>query len=205
MSQREAFVKALEFRHACRAFDTQRRVARADIEYILEAGRLSPSSFGLEPWRFVVVEDVGGKAALQEACMEQPQVGGASAVIVILAREADLAPQSDYVAAMLRRGAGSDAERAALLSFYRHHTEHLDLTAWSIAQCHLAAANMMTAAAVIGVDTCPIGAFSAAAVLDSLGITRRDDVVALVIAVGYRSGAPGVRHRLPLTALVEYR
>jgi nitroreductase len=202
---RESFLQAMQFRHACRAFEPGRRVAQEDIEYVLEAGRLSPSSLGLEHWRFVVVQDPACKEALQEACAGQPQVGSSSAVIVILAREQDLAPDSEYVARMLRRETPGTAEFTALLDFYRHFAQHNDLTAWSIAQCHIAAANMMTAAAVIGVDTCPIGAFSASAVLDALGITSRADVVALVIALGYRERAPAAKERLPMAEIVEYR
>ncbi|MGA8030865.1 MAG: NAD(P)H-dependent oxidoreductase [Casimicrobiaceae bacterium] len=202
---REHFLEAMRFRHACRAFEPGRRVAQEDIEYVLEAGRLSPSSLGLEHWRFVVVQDPALKEALQEACMGQPQVGSSSAVIVILAREQDLAPDGEYVTRMFRRMAPAAAEFTALLDFYRHFAEHNDLTAWSIAQCHIAAANMMTAAAVIGVDSCPIGAFSASAVLDALGITSRADVVALVVALGYRERAPAAKKRLPLSEIVEYR
>ncbi len=202
---RERFQQALQFRHACRAFEPGRRVAQEDIEYVLEAGRLSPSSLGLEHWRFVVVQDPASKEALQQACAGQPQVGSASAVVVILAREQDLAPDSEYVATMLRREAPGPAEFASLLDFYRHFAQHNDVTAWSIAQCHIAAANLMTAAAVIGVDSCPIGAFSASAVLDALGITSRADVVALVVALGYREHAPAPKQRLPLSDIVEYR
>ena len=202
---REHFLQALHFRHACRAFQPGRRVAQEDIEYVLEAGRLSPSSLGLEHWRFVVVQDPACKEALQEACIGQAQVGAASAVIVVLAREEDLAPDSDYVTRMLRREAPDAPGFAALLDFYRHFAQHNDLTAWSIAQCHIASANMMTAAAVIGVDSCPIGGFSASAVLDTLGITSRAEVVALVIALGYRDHEPPARQRLPLSELVEYR
>lgn len=201
---REHFLQALQFRHACRAFQPGRRVAQEDIEYVLEAGRLSPSSLGLEHWRFVVVQDPACKAALQDACMGQAQVGPASAVIVVLAREQDLAPDSDYVARMLRREAPDAAGFAALLDFYRHFAQQNDLTAWSIAQCHIAATNMMAAAAVIGVDSCPIGAFSASAVLDALGITSRAEVVALVVALGYREHEPPARQRLPLSEIVEY-
>ena len=202
---REHFLEAMRFRHACRAFEPGRRIAQEDLEYVFEAGRLSPSSLGLEHWRFVVVQDPALKETLQKACMGQPQVGSASAVIVILAREQALAPDSEYVARMFHRMAPAPADFTALLDFYRNFAEHNDLTAWSIAQCHIAAANMMTAAAVIGVDSCPIGAFSGSAVLDALGITSRADVVALVVALGYRERAPAAKKRLPLSEIVEYR
>lgn len=202
---RESFLQALQFRHACRSFDRQRHVSREDLHLLLQAGRLSPSSFGLEPWRFVVVESPAVKAALQKACTDQPQVGAASAVIVILARVADLSADAEYVKTMLRRETTSPAEFATLLNDYREFARQNDLAAWSVAQCHVAAANMMTAGAVIGIDTCAIGAFSPIAVLDALAIPGRTDAVALLLAVGYRKEAPPRKQRLPLSELIEYR
>jgi nitroreductase len=202
---REAFLQAMRFRHACRFFDRQRRVSREDIDFLLEAARLSPSSFGLEPWRFIVVEAAELKAGLQKACTDEPQVGSASAVIVIFARMAELAADAEYVKRMLRRETTSPAEFATLLNDYREFVRQNDLTAWSIAQCHVAAANMMTAGALVGIDTCPIGAFSSAAALEALAIPGRGDVVALLLALGYRKDAAPPKQRLPLSELVEYR
>ena len=62
---------AFEFRHACKRFDQSKKISHAEIEVILDAGRLSPSSFGLEPWHFVVVDNTDIKAQLRAACYDQ--------------------------------------------------------------------------------------------------------------------------------------
>jgi nitroreductase len=61
---KEIMMKAFNFRHACKQFDESRKVAKEDIDFILEAGRLSPSSFGVEHWRFIVVESADLKKQL---------------------------------------------------------------------------------------------------------------------------------------------
>ena len=54
---RNDFEKAMNFRHACKLFDETKKMSQADLDFILEAGRLSPSSIGMEQWKFVVVRD----------------------------------------------------------------------------------------------------------------------------------------------------
>jgi nitroreductase len=190
------FMDAMHFRFACREFDRGRRVEKADLDLILEAGRLSPSSMGLEHWRFVVAESAAARRALQDACEGQPQVGASAAVIVILALTADLAPDGEYVKRMLRREAPDEAGYRDFLAFYRRFAGGVDLRGWSITQCHIAAANMMTAAASLGIDSCPVGAFDEAAVLKATGVDPGRFAVALVLPLGYRRGPQPPRQRL---------
>ncbi|MFZ5556614.1 MAG: NAD(P)H-dependent oxidoreductase [Pseudomonadota bacterium] len=202
---REAFLGALRLRHACRAFEAGRTVPAADLDYILEAGRLSPSSMGLEPWRFIVVESPVVRARLEVACEHQPHVGQCPVIVVIVALTADLHPESDYVRRMLQREMPDPEALKAFLGYYREYTRRGDLTEWSVAQCHLAAANMMTAAAAAYVDSCPIGGFDPAQVCEVLGIDERRYEVALLLALGYRAGPQPERQRLPLAELVLKR
>jgi nitroreductase len=201
---RQQFLQALQFRHACKLFDEAKPVSRPDLHYILEAGRLAPSSLGLEPWRFVVVEDRALRHRLRAACWNQSQITTASAVIVILALKSDLAPDSAYPHKMLRRLVTSDGELEEAMQIYRD-IAHGDIAAWSAAQCHIAVANMMMAAAVIGVDSCPMGGFEPEAVAEVLHIDRAKVDVALLLALGYRAQPEPSKHRLPMEDLVDYR
>ena len=201
---RDEFMRALAFRHACKVFDETKPVSRADLDYILEAGRLSPSSLGLEPWRFLVVQDKGIRRHLRSACWNQSQITSCSAVIVIEALVADLSPKSGYAAKMMRRLVASEGELAEAMEIYRQ-IAHGDLVSWSVAQCHIAAADMMTAAAVIGVDSCPMGGFEAEAVAEVLHVDRSRFEVALLLALGYRAQPQPAKHRLPIEELVTFR
>lgn len=204
MPSRTEFSRALDFRHACKEFDESKPLAPADLEYILEAARLAPSSLGLEPWRFLVIQDESVRRHLRPACWNQSQITTGRAIIVILALKADLAPSSGYARKMLSRLVASEPELDEAMQIY-HDIAHGDVAAWSVAQCHIAAAHMMLAASAIGIDSCPMGGFEPAAVAQVLDIDRSRFEIALLVALGYRAHGQPARHRLPLADLVEYR
>jgi nitroreductase len=191
-------------RHACHLFQADRALAEDDLNFILEAGRLSPSSFGLEPWKFMVFTRRHEKLALQAASFQQPQVGTASVVIVVLAKLADMHPDSDYLRRLMAREYPGDALEGALKNYRGFHAA-TDVKAWCDNQCHIAAANMMTAAAGIDIDSCAIGGFEADEVQRILQIKASDMVPSLVLAFGYCAQAQGEKMRLALEELVEYR
>ena len=191
-------------RHACHEFRSDMPLAPADLEFILEAGRLSPSSFGLEQWKFLVLTSPAHKAALQSACFQQPQVGNASTLVVILAKLAELDPAHPYARKLLAREYPGEAFTPALENYRAFHAS-TDVKAWSITQGHIAAANMMTAAAGIGIDSCAIGGFLPDRVRAILGIDPAQYEVALILALGVCTQPAGEKLRLPLAELVEYR
>ena len=71
-------LKAFEFRHACKEFNENKKISDEDIRFILETGRLSPSSFGLEQWKFIVVQKPEIKTRLQAASYDQLQLTSCS-------------------------------------------------------------------------------------------------------------------------------
>jgi len=201
---KQQLVDLFQKRFACHLFQADRPIASGDLSYILEAGRLSPSSFGLEQWKFVVLTSPRHKHALQAACFQQPQVGTAAAVVVILAKLADMDPDSDYVRHVLAREYPGDQFESAWKNYRSFHAA-TDVKAWSVTQCHIAAANMMTAATAAGLDSCAIGGFDPAEVRRQLDIDPARYEPALILAVGYCAAEAGEKQRLPLDELVEYR
>ncbi len=196
---------AFQRRHACHLFQANRPLNADDLAFILEAGRLSPSSFGLEQWKFIVLTAPDDKQALQSACFNQPQVGSASAIVVILARLADMDPDAAYVRRLMAREyPDRDALEGALKNYRSFHAA-TDIRAWSSAQCHIAAANMMTAAAGIGIDSCAIGGFVPEQVCARLGIDAEREFPVLILPLGYCAHEPGERIRLPMEEVAEYR
>lgn len=191
-------------RFACHSFQRDRAIDQAELDVVLEAGRLSPSSFGLEHWKFLVVREAADKAALQAACFDQPQVGDAAVVVVILAKLADLHPDTEYLKAHLAREYPGDALAPALAN-YRGFYANTDVRAWSISQCHIAAANMMTAATAVGLDSCAIGGFLADRVKAILAIDGDRYEIALILPLGYCAEPAPEKLRLPMAELVEYR
>jgi nitroreductase len=201
---KQQLLEVFHRRHACHLFRTDHPLAQEDLAFILEAGRLSPSSFGLEQWKFLVIGAAADKQALQKACFGQPQVGSAATLVVILAKIADLAPDAVYAQTLLQREYPGEAFRPALENYRSFHGA-IDVGAWSVTQCHIAAANMMTAAAAVGVDSCPIGGFLPDEVRRLLNIEPAQYEVALILALGVCAEPAPPKQRLPLSDLVEFR
>ncbi|PLY12275.1 MAG: NAD(P)H-dependent oxidoreductase [Sedimenticola sp.] len=205
-----AVLKALQFRHACKKFDPQKKIPDAELEVILESGCLSPSSFGMEPWRFLVVQTPAVREELRKACWNQPQITESSHVVVILTTPEAVEPDTAHVKAMFaRRNLPKDAEEAYLVR-YKNHLETeikpiMSYYAWGSKQCYIALANMMTAAAAAGIDSCPIEGFEKKAVEKVLDIDTSQYQVAVVFALGYRAGEQTARLRQGFDQIVEYR
>lgn len=173
---------AIQQRYACRQFLAGKPVSPGELDVLREAGRLAPSAFGLEPWRFIAVTGEAGRAAIATACYGQPAAATAAAFIVIVALVDALAPDSDYVHARFEAEArGEDAApiHAAYRAFYRAE----DIAAWACGQCNFAAAHMLLQAAHLGLGSCPIGGFDAAALTAALHVPSGESP-ALVIALG---------------------
>lgn len=205
-----AVLDALKFRHACKIFDPDRKIEKDDLETILQCGRLSPSSFGMEPWKFLVIQDTAVREKLRTACWNQPQITDSSDVVVILVTPDAIRPDTDYVKSMFaRRNLPQDA-KAAYLERYKSHLESeveplMSYYAWGSKQCYIALANMMSGAAAQGIDSCPIEGFCKKDVETALQIDTDQYQVAVIAAFGYRAGEQTHQFRRDSDAVIEYR
>ncbi len=147
---------------------------------------------------------------LRPACWNQPQVTDSSHVIVILARPAQVALDHPYVAESFgRRGLDGDAT-AAYIEKYRHHMEtevlpRMSLYAWCSKQCYIALANIMTTAASMGIDSCPMEGFEKDRVEQILEIDTQELEVVVLVALGYRADKQPPRRRHSKDMLVKIR
>jgi len=183
-----SFLAAMERRYACKRFKRNWPLQEDVFRYILECGRLSPSSFGLEPWHFVVVASVEKIADLGDACFSQEPVYTSSFSVVILVRK-----ENHY--RLDARFIHSRAERfpggyEAFVDDYRGYHDSLENAGrtmhWARSQAYIACANMMTGAAAIGLDSCPIEGFDEARVLDVVGKSAQDWAVGILVCFGSR-------------------
>ena len=205
MKNREEYMEALHSRHATKLFDTTKSIDEDDLTYILEAGRLSPSSFGIEPWQFLVVQDDSLKKKLQDASFSQEQIGTASAVVVVLARK-DLHINDGYVEKLLRREGDEFYENFAK-DFYSGYTNSLNeeqILNYADKQCYLASMNLMNAASILGIDSCPVGGFDSDKVSELCKIDSKKYAVSLVIPFGYAQNKIPIKHRRVFNEVVKY-
>ena len=90
------YLEILKFRHACKIFDETKKISAGEFDFILEAGRLSPSSTGLEQWDFLVVQNPILRQKIREVSWNQPQITTCSHLVVILGKISEIKPSSEY-------------------------------------------------------------------------------------------------------------
>lgn len=191
-----ALLDAIQQRYACHDFIADQPVTTDELAVLLEAGRLAPSAFGLEPWRFVTVTETAEKAALAHACFDQPAATSAAAFIVVVALVDKLEPDSDYVRVRFQAEArGQDV--TPIHDTYRHFYHADSIADWAQGQCNYAAAHILLQAAHLGIGSCPIGGFDTDALATTLSV-ENGDIPTLVIALGHCRHVAPERIRKPL-------
>lgn len=203
------FTKAMDFRHACKLFDESKKIPDETMRYILESGRKSPSSFGMEGWKFLVITNEALKAKLRPACWNQVQITSCSHLVVILSAIENLRPSSGIPAARFARRPLPSERIEAYIELYgsfladTFSTDEKTL-AWGAKQTYIAMANMMTAAAFEGVDSCPIEGFEKAKVEEILGLDTSKFQVSAIVPFGYRVNPQSEQIRQPFEEVVEF-
>jgi nitroreductase len=165
----EDIINAFQFRHATKEFDATKKLSDDEINFILETAHLSPSSFGFEPWHFVVVQDKELRELIKPVAWGAPmKLDTASHFVLGLSMKAPMTKwDSEYIMHMLKEVKQFSDERIeGYLKFYREFQQrdfNLDtdkkLFDWASKQTYIALGNMMTAAALAGIDSCPIEGF----------------------------------------------
>jgi len=206
------FKEALKFRHACKIFDENKKISDDDFEAILEAGRLAPSSLGLQQWEFELIENAELKAQIRKACWDQVQITSCSHLLVIYAKIADLRPNSPYLRdRIFARTDKDDEQKNAYLTmvnnFLRENCgqSEIEIFAWTKAQCFLAAQNMMMQAAFLGIDSCPIEGYVESDLNRVLGLNPSQKRVAMLLPLGYRVKEPKPSARRKIYEILSVR
>ncbi len=205
----KSFEEAMAFRHACKAFDETKKVSDEDIRYILEAGRKSPSSFGMEAWKFLVITNEELKAKLRPACWDQVQITSCSHLVVVLAGIDSVKPESGLPKKRFQRREMSQETLDFYLGLYAQHLEEIlssdeNILAWTAKQTGIAAGNMMTAAAIKGIDSCPIEGFDKNSVETMLELDTKKYQLSMLIPFGYRINEQSSQQRLDFDEVVEF-
>ncbi|MFW3355360.1 NAD(P)H-dependent oxidoreductase [Aliarcobacter butzleri] len=207
----KTFVEAMDFRHACKIFDETKKISDEDMKFILEAGRKSPSSFGQEGWKFLVITNEELKAKLRPFCWDQPQITTCSHLVIILAAIEAVKPESGVPALRFARREMPQEKKDFYNKLYKDHltvTKVLDsdenVYSWTARQTYIAAGNMMTAAAIKGIDSCPIEGFDKAKVEEVLGLDTKKFQLSMVLPFGYRINPQSTQMRLPFEEVIEF-
>ena len=210
----EHLLQAQAWRYATKKFDPARTIA-PEVWSVLERSLvLTPSSYGLQPWKFVVVIDPALKAKLRPAAWNQAQVEDCSHFVVFLAKEAIGEADLDHFLARTAEVRGQALEALAGYKGYMmgdlvNGPRAGAIAEWAARQVYIALGNFMTSAALVGVDTCPMEGLEPAKFDAILGLEGSGYRTVVACPAGYRAegdkyaAAPKVR--FPDSELIDRR
>ena len=204
----------LGWRYATKRFIAGRPIPAEHWAILEQAVQLSPSSYGLQPYRFVVVRDPGLRQQIHIAANQQPQILEAAELVVFAARTDLTSDQVDHFiahTAAIRKIAFNalDQYRTAIVGDLVTGKRHAIIADWSKRQAYLALGMLLSTAAQLGIDACPMEGFHPEEVDRILGLPALGFGSAVFCALGYRS--PQDQHqrdpkvRMPHEELFDYR
>jgi nitroreductase len=182
-------LKSLQTRYATKAFDKTKKIPQEQWSFIEEALRLTPSSYGLEPWKFIVITNDDLKAELKPHSFNQPSITDCSHLLVICANtnlnRDDVKRYFDQSASL-----GNMSKEDSVL-----HTDRVfgtfpylgDLTAYTKNQAFIALGNILTVASLVGIDACPVGGFMPNEYDRILNLKSLNLTSTVVVPFGYRN------------------
>ena len=214
--EKQQVLDAFHFRSDCRYYDANKKISREDMEYILELGRLSPSSVGSEPWQFLVLQNEALREKIAPVTwgIKHP-MNEMSHLVVLLAKKNARYDSVFFRNSLERRGLTPEQIEATLSRYKTFQTEDIQITDsertlfdWCSKQTYIALANMMTGAAMIGIDSCPIEGFhyeSVNRILSEAGLFDANEWgVSCMVTFGYRSKEIKKKYRKPADEVIKW-
>ncbi len=209
----DALLAQLNWRYATKRFDPARKISPDTWAALEKALILTPSSFGLQPWKFVVITDAAVKHQLVSVSWNQTQPTGCSHFVVFATRrnldERDVDRFLENTVAV--RGGSLDklkGYRDVVVGFTAKAAKEGWLREWAIRQAYIALGNFMTSAAVVGVDTCPMEGIEPANYDKILGLEGTEFETVVACAAGYRAAddnyAALAKVRFPASEVVQH-
>ncbi|NEZ59476.1 NAD(P)H-dependent oxidoreductase [Adonisia turfae] len=206
----ESVLEALNWRYATKMFDASKKIPAETWSALEQSLVLAPSSFGLEPWKFFVVDDVAIRQKLLEFTWKQSQVLDASHLVVLAIKTGLDETDVDRSMARISEVRGVDLE--SLQGFSNVVKGFMkgipDVDSWSTRQVYIALGQLMVSAALLGIDTCPIEGFMPDQYDEILGLPEMGYRSVVVCAAGYRLDEDKYAHlpkvRFPVEDKVQH-
>jgi nitroreductase len=192
------FIENQNWRYATKKFDTTKKISTKDLETLKEAIRLSSSSYGLQLYKVIIVENQEIRAKLQPASWGQSQIVDASHLI-IFANQTNVGETEidSYIQNIAQtRNLPIDA-LSGYGDFMKGAITPLSEEAkniWTAKQTYLALGNLLNAAAELKIDVTPMEGFDPKQYNEILGLDKLNLNAAVVAAVGYRHDEDATQH-----------
>ncbi|MGK0352510.1 MAG: nitroreductase, partial [Planctomycetota bacterium] len=202
----EQVLELLQWRYAVKSFDSAKKIPDDAWETLEQSLVLAPSSFGLQPWKFLIIDDQDLRAKLREASWNQAQVVQADRYVVFTALRTTTDDDVDRLMQRTSEVRGTPIEnltgyRNVIADFLLKGWAAKDLFGWNARQTYIALGQFMTAAASMGIDTCPMEGIDMNSYDELLGLKETRYATLCACAIGYRSAddkyAPAAKVRYP--------
>ncbi len=192
------FITNANWRYATKKFDTTKKVSKEDLETLKEAIRLSASSFGLQPYRVLIIDNPELRAKLQPAAWGQSQIVDASQLIVFanITNFGETEIDLSIANTTKTRGLPADALKG-YGDFMKSKIVALPedvRNTWASKQTYLALGNLMNAASELKIDVTPMEGFEPAQVNEILGLGKLGLNATLLATIGYRHKEDATQH-----------
>lgn len=185
----ETVLRQLQWRYATKIFDPSRQISEEDWLTLEQSLVLTPSSFGLQPWLFIVITDPETKAKLPALSFGQKQVADASHVVVFAIRQN--LPETDIDKFVARTAEVRGLTVESLAGFRKVmigtlHGGKINLNHWASLQAYIALGQFMATAAMMGIDTCPMEGINPTGYDALLGLPEQGYATVVACVAGYR-------------------
>ncbi len=204
----------LNWRYATKAFDPEEKIHETTMEALEDSLVLSPSSFGLQPWKFIIVEDQAVKEQLLPLTWNQPQTRDCSHFVVMAYNDSfELSEVDRYLNATVEARGGDvsdhDALKGMMVGFIQRSIDGATIDDWCKNQVYIALGQLMASAAVLGIDACPMEGINPPEIDKVLGLETSGFKTLVACALGYRDESdkyadlPKIRY--PKDEIIEHR
>jgi len=198
VNTKSTYNEDLNWRYATKKFDSEKEISQQDLNTLLESIQLTASSYGLQPYEVIVVKDQETREKLKAAAWNQTQITDASYLLVF----ANLKSVSEkYVDTYLNNIAETRnlkrEDLKGMEDMIRNTTLQLseqDQNDWAAKQAYIALGNLLSAAANLKIDTCPMEGFDAGKFDEILGLENKNLTTAVIAPIGYRSEEDQYQH-----------
>lgn len=187
----DSLIDRLSWRYAVKKFDATKRIPDAHWQTLEHALILSPSSYGLQPWKFIVITDPDVKAKLPAISWNQPQPRDCSHLVVFAARKgitpADVERYVQRIIEVRNIPAAAIEDYKKMMLGTINSTPKDQLDVWTARQTYIALGFLMSAAAMLSIDACPMEGIVAPEYDKLLGLEKIGHTATVACALGYRA------------------
>ena len=197
----------LNWRYATKRFDENKKISAEDLSALKEAVRLSASSYGLQPYQVIVVEDEKTKEKLRAAAFNQPQLTESSQVFVFASYTE---VKEEYIQDYMKNVAETRGVDLADLEGYANMIKGASMTlpqdqqaVWTAKQAYIALGFLLNAAATLKIDACPMEGYNGEEFDKILGLKEKGLTTAVIATVGYRNEEDATQNNKKVRKSIE--